>query len=211
MIAEVIIDSSVKTLNRIFDYEIPADLDIKVGSRVFVPFGRKKELEEAIVVGIKEESEYKVKEIASLQQEQIKDEYIELAKWMGDRYFCNVADCLKLMLPPGRTTKSVEKRVKDKMVNMISLKEPVEKIQYDIDNGIIKAQRQIDVLEFLLSISALTTLLVKVPAHSQGSFEKTIAISVRPSYFIPAAQSAAIKPCAAVTPPFIISMVFPSL
>ena len=31
MIAEVIIDSSVKTLNRIFDYEIPADLDIKVG------------------------------------------------------------------------------------------------------------------------------------------------------------------------------------
>ena len=183
MIAEVIIDSSVKTLNKIFDYEIPADLDIKVGSRVFVPFGRKKELEEAIVVGIKEESEYKVKEIASLQQEQIKDEYIELAKWMGDRYFCNVADCLKLMLPPGRTTKSVEKRVKDKMVNMISLKEPVEKIQYDIDNGIIKAQRQIDVLEFLINndnstmqdielftdaTSAVVTTLIK-----KGYLEKT--------------------------------------
>ena len=42
MVAEVIIDSSISKLNRIFDYEIPANLNIKVGSRVFVPFGNKK-------------------------------------------------------------------------------------------------------------------------------------------------------------------------
>ena len=104
MVAEVIIDSSISKLNRIFDYEIPANLNIKVGSRVFVPFGNKKELEEGIVVNIKQNSEYKIKEIAGLQEEQIGDEYIELAKWMGHRYFCNVADCLKLMLQPARTS-----------------------------------------------------------------------------------------------------------
>ena len=40
MIAEVIINSSVKKLNRTFDYEIPDELEIKIGSRVFIPFGR---------------------------------------------------------------------------------------------------------------------------------------------------------------------------
>ena len=121
MVAEVIIDSSISKLNRIFDYEIPANLNIKVGSRVFVPFGNKKELEEGIVVNIKQNSEYKIKEIAGLQEEQIGDEYIELAKWMGHRYFCNVADCLKLMLPPGRTSKNLNSRIKEKKVNTISL------------------------------------------------------------------------------------------
>ena len=53
MVAEVIIDTSVKKLNKTFDYEIPTDLDIKVGSRVFVPFGKQKELAEGIVVNIK--------------------------------------------------------------------------------------------------------------------------------------------------------------
>ena len=89
MIAEVIINSNVKTLNHIFDYEIPTNLDVKVGSRVFVQFGNKKELEEGIVIGIKQKSEYKIKEIAGLQEEQIYNEYIELAKYIAKRYFCN--------------------------------------------------------------------------------------------------------------------------
>lgn len=45
MVAEIIIDTNVKTLNRIFDYEVPVNLDVKVGSRVFVPFGRGDKLE----------------------------------------------------------------------------------------------------------------------------------------------------------------------
>ena len=151
MIAEVIIDSSVKNLNRIFDYEVPTFLNIKIGSRVFVPFGNKKDLEEGIVVGLKETSPYQVKEIASLQKEQIADDYIELAKWMAHRYFCNIADCLRLMLPPGRTTKKVENRIQDKTVNCISLLKTREEIESDIENKIIKSDRQKDVLEFMLN------------------------------------------------------------
>ena len=121
MVAEVIIDTSVKTLNKTFDYEIPTDLDIKVGSRVFVPFGNQKVLAEGIVVNIKEASEFKVKPIAGLQEEQIADDYLELAKFMAHRYFCNIADCLRLMLPPGRTNKNVDNRIKEKKINCISL------------------------------------------------------------------------------------------
>ena len=60
MIAEVIINSNVKNLNRKFDYIIPEELEAQaiVGARVLLPFGNKKELEEGYIVGIKETSEY---------------------------------------------------------------------------------------------------------------------------------------------------------
>ena len=151
MIAEVIIETSVKTLNKTFDYEIPENLEVFLGSRVFVPFGRKKEPEEGIVVGIKENSDFEVKEILGLQEEQINKDYIDLAIWMSDRYFCNIADSLRLMLPPGRTSKKLSGRIKEKQVNAISLAKPIDKIREDLDNNVIKTPRQRDVLEFLMN------------------------------------------------------------
>ncbi len=64
MIAEVIIDSRAKSLNKIFDYEIPKDIEdlIYVGSRVKVPFANKKELEQGYVIKTKEKSNYEVEE-----------------------------------------------------------------------------------------------------------------------------------------------------
>ena len=78
MVAEIIISSSVKTLNRIFDYEIPENLNVEIGTRVFVPFGNKKVPEEGIVVGIKEKSEYKIKKILNVQKEKIDIEKIDM-------------------------------------------------------------------------------------------------------------------------------------
>ena len=156
MVAEVIIDSNVSKLNKTFDYEIPADLNIQIGSRVFVPFGSKKELDEGIVVNIKEKSEYKVKQIAGLQEEQIDDNYIELAKWMGHRYFCNIAECLKLMLPPGRTSKNVNNRIKEKKANCINLAKSKDEIKEAIENKLIKSEKQKRVLEFMLNNDNVT-------------------------------------------------------
>ena len=43
MLASVVIEYSVKSLNKVFDYKIPDDLVsiIKVGHKVIVPFGNK--------------------------------------------------------------------------------------------------------------------------------------------------------------------------
>ena len=153
MVAEVIIDTSVKSLNKTFDYEIPTDLSDKVivGSRVFVPFGNQKNLEEGIVVKIKEMSEYKVKQIKGLQKEQIKSEYISLAKWMSYRYFCNIAECLKLMLPPGRTAKDITKRVNEKTVNCFEINKSEDEIREALDKNLIRSEKQKNVLEYLLN------------------------------------------------------------
>ena len=51
MIAEVILNSNAKQLNKVFDYKIPDELapKIKLGARVLVPFSNRKELDEGLV------------------------------------------------------------------------------------------------------------------------------------------------------------------
>ena len=150
MIAEVIINSSVKTLNKTFDYIIPKNLDIRIGDRVFVPFGTKKSLDEGIVIAIKETSEYEdLKEIASIQPDSVDIESIELSKWMAKRYFCNISDCLRLMLRPGTTNKNVSNRIKDREINVINLSKTEEDILEAIDR--LKSDKQIKILKFVLA------------------------------------------------------------
>ena len=106
MVAEVIINRTAKKLNRTFDYNIPNNLEdlIIIGSKVVVPFGKGGKTEIAFVVGIKEKSEYEVKDIIRIE-DNITDKQIELARWMAKKYFCNVSDCIKLMLTPGTRVK----------------------------------------------------------------------------------------------------------
>ena len=56
-----------------------------------------------------ETSAFEVKDIAKLE-ENLSNKQIALAKWMAKRYFCNVSDCIKLMLTPGTRNKNKEKR-----------------------------------------------------------------------------------------------------
>ena len=121
MVAEVIINSAAKKLNRTFDYNIPKEVEdlVVIGSKVLVPFGRFKNLEEAHVVKIKQSSEFEIKDIVKVEMG-LTDKQIELAKWMAKKYFCNVSECIKLMQTPGTRTKNVNKRIQDKKINVYS-------------------------------------------------------------------------------------------
>ena len=148
MIAQVIINTTAKQLNRTFDYNIPSQLEdqIFIGTKVLVPFGRKKDLEEGFVVGFKEKSEYTVKDIAKLE-DALTENQIQLAKWMAKRYFCNVSDCIKLMQTPGTRTK--QNKVQDKTIQTIYLKKDIEEIEYEIESGIIKSEKHKKILNFV--------------------------------------------------------------
>ena len=101
-------------------------------------------------MNIKESTKYSVKEIAKVEEKFLNQEKINLAKWMARRYFCNIADCLKLMLPPGTTSKVNTNRVKEKNANFITLKKEEEEIIFDIENGILKSEKQIRTLRFIM-------------------------------------------------------------
>lgn len=152
MVVEVIINSAVKNLNKTFDYHVPAELvgTIKLGDRVLLPFGNGKNLEEGFVVGFKETSDYKIKDIASIQEGfKISEENIELAKWIAKRYFCNISDAIKMMLPPGTSTKVLQNRVKEKNLNFVYLKKDIDEIEMLIGEKKIKSDKHIRVLRFL--------------------------------------------------------------
>ena len=153
MIAEVMIDSIAKKLNKKFDYKIPKDLEdvITIGSRVLVPFANMKKLEEGYVIKIKEKTEYEVKEISGLE-ENLSKEKIELARWMARRYFCNVSECIKLMLTPGTRNKNRENRVTDRKMNFVYLN--VEESKIDIDS--LRGEKQKKALKFIIKNQGFT-------------------------------------------------------
>ncbi len=152
MVAEIIISTNVKELNKIFDYNIPSHLNnkVKLGSRVYIPFGNKKSLEEGFVVNIKEKSEYKIKNISDVEDyEYVNESNIELAKWMANNYFCNISDCINLMLPPGTSNKEQKKRVKEKNCTYVYSKISKQELEMEILNKQIKSHKQIQIMRML--------------------------------------------------------------
>lgn len=150
MVAEVIVNSTAKKLNKKFDYNIPKELEdfIAVGSKVLVPFAKFKKPEEAYVVGIKKESKFELKSIIKIE-DNLSNKQIELAKWMAKRYFCNVSDCIKQMLVPGTRNKDVSKRIENKTINVIHLKKDIEEIELEIETKAIKSDKQIRIINFV--------------------------------------------------------------
>ena len=177
MVAEVIINSQVKTLNKVFDYQIPEELEekIKIGSRILVPFGQGSKMEEGFVVQIKPSSEYKIKKIARVEEKQfLSQTAIDLAQWMANHYFCNVVDGIKLCLPPGTTTKNTQKRIKEKTVQFASLNQEKEQIQIAIEQGKIKTDKQKRALEFLLKNGEIIAQDLENLADVSRSILKTL-------------------------------------
>ena len=177
MIAEVIINSNAKDLDRTFDYKVPEEMKdkIKVGNRVLVPFGRRKILEEGFVIGFKEKSLYETKEIKSFEENPFLDEEkIKLAKWIAKRYFCNLSDAIKLMLPPGTKAKNIENRIKEKTNNFVYLKKDEDEIEIEIEEGKIKSEKQIRILRFLMENDAITISDLEIFTETSRAIIKTL-------------------------------------
>lgn len=174
MIVEIIINTNVKTLNKTFDYNVPDDLEPKLGDRVYVHFGNQKKLDEGIIIGFKDKSEYKLKDIVKIQKDNISENRIKLAQWMSNRYFCNLSECLKLMLPPGTGNKEETKRTKEKTLNVYSLSKTIVEIETDIENKLIRGNKQIDVLRLLYDNHNMSLQDIEIMAKASSATVKTL-------------------------------------
>ena len=103
MFASVVIEYSVKSLNKVFDYKIPDDLVsiIKVGHKVIVPFGNK-DVEGFVLKihnDINNDLEYKyIKEIPN-NDFCLNEELLSLGKYLSDSLLCTLISCYQAMLP----------------------------------------------------------------------------------------------------------------
>lgn len=177
MIAEVILNSNAKDLDKTFDYEVPEKLKEKVnlGSRVLVPFGYRKQVEEGFIISLKENSEYKTKQIVKVEENPfLNEEKIKLAKWISKRYFANLSDSLKLMLPPGTTTRNFENRIKEKTNQFVFLKKTEEEIEFEIETKKLKSEKQIRILKFLIENNSVLVSDLEMLTDTSRAIIKTL-------------------------------------
>ncbi|MDH5099714.1 primosomal protein N' [Lactobacillus kefiranofaciens] len=103
MIAQVIVDVAVKQTDRIFEYHIQTELEksIQIGSRVVVPFGRRKV--QGFVVGLTEKSEFKgkLKDLLVIVDEMppLTPELVDLSQSLAKDIFSYRIKILQAMLP----------------------------------------------------------------------------------------------------------------
>ena len=108
--------------------------------RVLIQFGARKIYEVGYVVNLKESSEYKCKNIVKIIDRVFDEKKLMLAKWISEKYFCTLADAIRLLVPPGTTT-NVEK-VKAKTEKYVSLLDTA-------DFSKIKSDKHKKIVEFL--------------------------------------------------------------
>lgn len=119
MIAEVIVDIAHSEVDKVFDYDC-GGLDVSVGSRVIVPFGKMKI--EGVVIALKQTSEYMangIKKIIRLLDSApaITKECIELLSFMREKYHLTKASILRLFLP----TEMRKGKVREKLVTFVTV------------------------------------------------------------------------------------------
>ena len=102
MYAHVLIELKVKQLDQLFTYHIPDDLifKIKVGMRVFVPFGRQK-LEGFVINITDQKPEYNTKDILEIidLEPVLNSEMLELGAYISKRTMSSLISAYQTMLP----------------------------------------------------------------------------------------------------------------
>lgn len=119
LFAEVIVDISVKSLDRPFQYRIPEQMEEQavVGAPVLIPFGRGNREMKGFIVGLSDTPQYdvsKTKSIIKVEKQGVVAEshLLSLAYWMKENYGATMNDAIKAVMPVRREIKEkVERRI----------------------------------------------------------------------------------------------------
>jgi len=107
ILAEIIVGIRSDNLDKSYTYRVPQGMEIQVGSRVVVPFGRQRLEGYCIALmtpaGNGEQVDFEYKEIAELLDDApvLTEELIELSAWGAARWLCRRTDLLQAMVPAG--------------------------------------------------------------------------------------------------------------
>ena len=125
MVAEVLVEIEKLDKTFTFTYLIPSNLNIQIGIRVLVPFGRQKL--EGFVVAIKDEipSEYKLKEIIEVIDDNpiLNNELLKLGKYLSKKTLCTLTSAYQTMLPSALKAKVNTKINKKTVLYIKKIKE----------------------------------------------------------------------------------------
>lgn len=160
--AKIAVSAATYWIDRPYDYLVPQEFAeiIKVGMRVYVPFGKGNRRSEGIVLALSDHSDYdKVKPLLAVIDDEpvLSAEMVKLALFMRNRFFCTVYDAVKSMLPAGLWLGDEGSvRVSDKTIEMARLCVPTGDAAQIVEQKRRKAPAQANLLEMLCSFEALS-------------------------------------------------------
>lgn len=157
--ALIIVSLSHSNIDHIFHYRIPARLreSIEIGMRVIVPFGKGNRKIEGYVVGFSDNAdvdESLIKDIADICESYsiISPKRIELAKWMQEKYYTTLSNCIQCIIP---------KRVNEKNFACVVLNDENDNIEAEIEKVMKKDTKQRKVLSLLLNSDEIPVSHIK--------------------------------------------------
>lgn len=148
MVVSVLVEIKFKQKEKTFDYLVPSIMenDIKLGKRVLVPFGKQKL--EGFILQIKKKSDYKLKEIIKIIDEEpiLNEELLELGRKISGENICNLISIYQSMLPSGYKA-SNKTNLNKKIVKYITLNNKEDALSF---LNTSKAEKQKEVIRDLL-------------------------------------------------------------
>lgn len=133
--AEIIIEISIKSLEKTFSYGIPEGLSDQIvpGSVVEIPFGAGNRRVKGYVLSLSDTIDFdesKVKDIIRVYEDvTYEQKLIALAVWMSERYTCNLQTALKSLMP----TQPDVKKKKDRFIKTICSTDQILEIMADLE------------------------------------------------------------------------------
>ncbi len=104
--ADVIVDISVKSLDRPFQYIVPEEMerDAVVGAQVMIPFGSGNRAMKGFIIGLHEKPDFDIartKEIQEVVKQGVvvESHLLSLAYWIKENYGSTVNDAIKAVMP----------------------------------------------------------------------------------------------------------------
>ena len=147
MIASVIIEYSVKSLNKVFDYIIPSEISdiIKVGHKVIVPFASKEVEGFVLKIHDNKDKSLEYKSIIKIVDSDfyLNEELLKLGKYMSNSLLCNLISCYQVMLPKALKA-SIKTNINKKYESKVMLNKDI-----DIEKYISEHKRAIKEIEII--------------------------------------------------------------
>ena len=133
MYANVIIEYGVKSLNKTFIYKVPDELKdkIKVGMKVYVPFGKSEVFGFVMELQNNNDTEFAAKEIIRIDNEELvlNKELMDVGKHLSSITLCTLITAYQTMLPSSLKIKKQEHNY-DKYDEYLTLTDKLKAMEY---------------------------------------------------------------------------------
>ena len=133
MYANVIIEYGVKSLNKTFIYKVPDELKdkIKVGMKVYVPFGKSEVFGFVMELQNNNDTGYDAKEIIRIDNEELvlNKELMDVGKHLSSITLCTLITAYQTMLPSSLKIKKQEHNY-DKYDEYLTLTDKLKAMEY---------------------------------------------------------------------------------